>query len=157
MPLTLDPPSPALPETPAVLPLPLLALTLRQPWATAVRDLGKRVENRSWQPPEHVVGQIIAIHAGKTFDERGADWIAARTGRMTTTRNVPMGAVVALARLAQVVTKGAPEDFWFSGPYGWYFDDVIELDPIPCGGRRQLWALPEQVRNQVLGQMTKSE
>jgi len=58
--------------------------------------------------------------------------------------------------VARVVTKGAPEDFWFSGPYGWYFDVVIELDPIPCAGRRQLWALPEEVRNQILKQMTKS-
>lgn len=36
------------------------ALTLRQPWATAVAELGKRVENRTWRlPPGY-----LWIHAG---------------------------------------------------------------------------------------------
>ena len=64
------------------LPNPLLALTLQQPWASAVRDLGKRTENRSWPAPKRAVGSIIAIHAGQTFHEDAADWLAARTGRM---------------------------------------------------------------------------
>ena len=141
----------------AVIPSPLMALTLRQPWATAIRDLGKRVENRTWRPPAHMLGQTIAIHAGKTFDEPGADWIAARTGRMTTATNVPIGAVIALARIRSVITEGSSDDFWFSGPYGWHFENVIRLEPVPCPGRRQLWTLPDAIRSEIIGQLTKSE
>lgn len=39
-------------------------LTLRHPWAYAIRDLGKNVENRSWAAPKNMIGQYIAIHGG---------------------------------------------------------------------------------------------
>ena len=131
-----------------LLPNPLLALTLQQPWASAVRDLGKRTENRSWPAPERAVGSIIAIHAGRTFHEDVADWLAARTGRMLTRSTVPLGAVVALARVVDVVRQSS-EDMWFFGPYGWVLDNVVALTPVPCPGRPQLWAVPETVRRVI--------
>jgi len=130
------------------LPNPLLALTLQQPWASAVRDLGKRTENRSWPAPKRAVGSIIAIHAGQTFHEDAADWLAARTGRMLTRSNVPLGAVVALARVVEVVQESS-DDMWFFGPYGWVLDDVVALTPVPCRGRPQVWAVPEMVRRVI--------
>ena len=42
------------------------ALTLRAPWAHAVADHGKNVENRTWMPPASV--DTIIIHAGKGRD-----------------------------------------------------------------------------------------
>lgn len=133
------------------MPYPLFALTLQQPWATAVRELGKRIENRSWRPPEHLVGEIIAIHAGRVFDEAGADWLAARTGKMTTSGNVPLGAVVALARVEAVLMDS--EDLWFSGPYGWILSEVTPLEPIPCRGRPQLWTTPDEVWSSIQEQL----
>jgi hypothetical protein len=129
------------------MPSPLMALTLRQPWATAVCDFGKRIENRTWKPPRAVQGQVIAIHAGRTFDEDGADWIAARLGTMVTSKTVPLGAVVALARVQRVVT--ASNNPWFVGPYGWEFSDVLPLDPVPCKGKLHLWSVPLEVRNLI--------
>ena len=38
------------------------ALTLRHPWVWAVAHLGKRIENRTWEPPEDLIGKHIAIH-----------------------------------------------------------------------------------------------
>lgn len=131
-----------------LLPNPLLALTLQQPWASAVRDLGKRTENRSWPAPKRAVGSIIAIHAGQTFHEDAADWLAARTGRMLTRSNVPLGAVVALARVIEVVQESS-DDMWFFGPYGWVLDDVVALTPVPCRGRPHLWTVPERVRQAI--------
>ena len=141
------------------LPEAMLALTLQQPWASAVRDLGKRTENRSWPPPQRTLGQFIAIHAGQSFREDAADWLAARTGRMLTRQNVPLGAVVALARVVEVVQEH-PDDPWFIGPYGWVLDDVVALTPVPCRGRQQLWRVPEEVyaniETQWLKQMSDS-
>lgn len=47
------------------------ALTLWRPWTWAIYHAGPRrklIENRDWEPPRSVMGQIIALHAGKTFD-----------------------------------------------------------------------------------------
>lgn len=46
---------------------PLFALTLTHPWAAAITHLGKRVENRMWEPPRGMLaasGGLIAIHGG---------------------------------------------------------------------------------------------
>ncbi len=130
------------------LPDPLMALTLQQPWASAVRDLGKHTENRSWPAPERVLGHFIAIHAGRTFREEAADWLAARTGRMLTRQNVPLGAVVALARVVEVVQEH-PGDPWFAGPYGWVLGEVMALTPVHCRGHQQLWNVSAEVRTEI--------
>jgi hypothetical protein len=39
-------------------------------WAWAILNLEKKVENRGWIPPSDVVGQDIAIHAGKNVGGR---------------------------------------------------------------------------------------
>ena len=43
------------------------ALTLHQPWATMVALGSKPYETRSWPPPAKLIGQRIAIHAGKSL------------------------------------------------------------------------------------------
>jgi len=136
-----------------ILPSPLLALTLQQPWATALRDLDKRVENRSWPPPPHVLGQYIAIHAGKTFDERGAAWIEAHFGASYSAQNTAAGAIMALARLAEVTS--CRSDPWFFGPYGWVFDHVIPLTPVACRGARHLWRVPNATYTQIAEQLSR--
>ena len=47
------------------------ALTLWRPWTWAVCHAGKRIENRPWRPWLSVMGQEIALHAGKTYDRAG--------------------------------------------------------------------------------------
>lgn len=126
---------------------PLMALTVRQPWATAIRDLGKRLENRTWEPPDVSLGQVIAIHAGRSFEEDGADWIAARLGVMLTSKAVPLGAIIALARLQQVVKKS--DDLWFEGPCGWVLADILPLEPVPCKGKLGLWPVPVELCQQI--------
>lgn len=46
------------------------ALTLHPEWAHAIAHLDKRVENRDWRPPASLIGQRIAIHAGKSIGGR---------------------------------------------------------------------------------------
>jgi len=141
-------PGDPLSEGALTLPTVLFGLTLQQPWATAIRDLGKRVENRSWRPPDRLIGEVIALHAGRVFQEDAADWLAARTGRMVQRSTVPLGAIMALARIKKVVTDRA-NDPWFVGPYGWVLEDVMPLPPLPCQGRQRLWRVPQEVRTQI--------
>ena len=81
----------------------MYAITLHQPWASLTTLGIKTVETRSWPAPSRLVGQTIAIHAGKRavrqpgsaieramLDHVGGDW-----------RNIiPAGAVLATATLA---------------------------------------------------------
>ena len=81
----------------------MYAITLHQPWATLIVLGIKTVETRSWPAPERLLGQVIAVHAGKRVvrrpgdrieqklrDRVGEDWI----------RTIPAGAVLATATLA---------------------------------------------------------
>ncbi|MBK8468071.1 MAG: hypothetical protein IPL32_19840 [Chloracidobacterium sp.] len=47
---------------------PLMALTVHPPWSGMIAAGLKPVENRSWPPPPQLIGQRLAIHAGKSLD-----------------------------------------------------------------------------------------
>ena len=81
----------------------MYAITLRHPWASLIALGIKTVETRSWPAPARLVGQTIAIHAGRRMVRQpgvriepelraslGADWY----------RAIPAGAVLATATLA---------------------------------------------------------
>jgi len=115
----------------------MLALTLIQPWAWAICHAGKRIENRDWPPPARIIGQRIAIHAGKKRDD--AALILSQGIRPP--GELPSMAVVATARVTGVVEKS--DDRWFVGDYGWLLDEVRVLEvPVQCKGALGLWRLP---------------
>lgn len=49
-----------------------LAITLWPEWAYAVAHLGKNIENRTWEPPDGLLGQMIAIHGGVSIGGRAS-------------------------------------------------------------------------------------
>lgn len=147
----------------------LPALTLKTPWAYAVTDLGKALENRTWRPPGALVGHRFAIHAGKVpaLGSREA-WVEIKEAvwwmdsrslipkskdkKFTQAELVRRGsAIVALATLGGVVTES--DSPWFVGPFGWQLADVFVLPkPVPCRGAQRLWTVPPDVAARVLAQ-----
>ena len=81
----------------------MYAITLHQPWASLIALGIKTVETRSWPAPALLVGQTIAIHAGKRLVVRPGDAIErelrARWGEDWRVI-ISTGAVVATAVLA---------------------------------------------------------
>ncbi|MCC7479185.1 ASCH domain-containing protein [bacterium] len=95
------------------------AISLHQPWASAVALGAKRIETRHWCAPAWLIGQPLLIHAAKTQEWLGheglmrlcdramADAIAAAPalpppgwlGRSAACL-LPLGALVAVARLS---------------------------------------------------------
>ena len=74
------------------------ALTLRPVWAYSVAHLGKRIENRTWEPPDSIRGQRIAIHAGLRNDRAGRETVAVlRALGHVVPDELPRGCVVAVA------------------------------------------------------------
>jgi hypothetical protein len=133
----------------------MMALTLWQPWAWAISDFSKRIENRPWVPPDWRRGQMIAIHAGATFDEAGAERIELDFG-IVIPRDLPLKAIVAVARYQGFISWS--DDPWFGGPYGWLLENVIKLDrPVMCRGHQGLWGLPSDIERAVLAQLADKD
>lgn len=147
----------------------IYAITLRHPWSFAIARLGKDIENRTWKPPRHLIGQTIAIHggavpkglAGLESDHDGRfiaqnivtleyyralpktmrDWLY-QHGRSLSSWTVP--GIVATALLAEVVTES--DSPWFSGPFGFVLTDVMPLEnPIPHRGALGFWEVERPV------------
>ena len=132
----------------------LFALTIWQPWAHFLVTGAKRVENRDWPPPKALVGQWIAIHAGKRYDKSGAYQIRAELDLDVPAADaLPASAIVAVAVLDRVVTEDNDglvwDDPWFVGAFGWYLRDVTPIEPVPCPGARKLWVVRGPARAQV--------
>lgn len=130
------------------------ALTLHRPWTDAILYGGKRVENRSWHPPHSLIGQTIALHAGKVYDEQVADWMDIQGLYTPPARgDSPMG-IVGVASLLGSYRAGVlnqlSKDPWFFGPVGWLLGDVVAFrSPIPCRGAQGLWTVPEDLEQRI--------
>ena len=81
------------------------AIALHQAWASLIALGTKAVETRSWPAPALLVGQTIAIHAGKRVVRKPGvaieNEMRARLGE-DWHRTIPAGAVLATATLAGV-------------------------------------------------------
>lgn len=148
------------------------ALTIWQPWASLIAHDIKSYETRAWRPPESVIGERIAIHAGRT--DRGLDTYAStchldhatceRTAALTrlvqhgcNLYNLPRGSIIATATIAFALatdgdlardilpTERALGDW---GPHRWAWrltDHHVLKHPIPCAGSQGLWDVPASI------------
>lgn len=141
-------------------------LSIWQPYASLIAVGAKTIETRHWPPFPSVVGQRIAIHAGATKRElallEDGDPLFARRLAEAGDRlklidgSLPLGAIVATARLATVIEMGhdyadrLPHDeqvFGWCGPgrFGWQLDQLVTLDqPIPYRGRQGIFDIDAQ-------------
>lgn len=122
------------------------ALTIRQPWASALALGVKRVETRSW--PTHHRG-LLAVHAGSATDALPllAD---PRFSALPPRGELPLGAVIAVAWL-EAVDVMTPESVeaageterglgdWSAGRYAWRFSGVVPIAPASRPGALGLW------------------
>lgn len=130
------------------------AITLWQPWSWAVARAGKRIENRTWAPPRWLIGERIAIHAGKRIDRASCERLT-DLGHVLPSTYVH-GAVECTALIVEVVHEDSASaevicDDWWCGPWGWLLEDVRPLaEPVPCLGRQGIWELPSEVVKEFL-------
>lgn len=122
------------------------ALTVRQPWAWALMEGGKDIENRTWATTYR---GPLAIHAaaGMTQQEyrRATDYLQRVVGvpyaAIPKKADLSFGAFLGTVQLADCVTTW--DSPWFEGPYGFVVKTPRRLDqPIPAKGRLGLWDWP---------------
>ena len=132
--------------------LDMKAISLWQPYAWMVAHAGKNIENRGWTA-RHLVGEDIAIHAGMRLDEEALQDLVDDGFEPPPPGRIEHGCIVAVARLARVITDADPEardSNWFVGPYGFVLEDVVAIDPVPTRGQQKFWNLPSDVTHLVV-------
>lgn len=128
----------------------MLALSIRQPWASLIIKAGKDIENRDW--PTRVRGRIL-VHAAKGMT-RGehedaidfavnairADPQNAGATKMRTLRelgfavdDLPRGGFVGTVEIVDCVNESASP--WFMGRYGFMLRDPQPMDFVPWKGQ----------------------
>ena len=129
------------------------AISLWQPWASAIALGYKRIETRSW-PTKH--RGLIAIHAAKrwTADERQTAEIFESQYGLTGLATAPRGCIVAIAKIVSVrptehlidEISNIEEMLGNYGPnrYGWMLEDVRKLEhPVPWRGMQGLFEVSD--------------
>lgn len=133
----------------------LPCLSIQQPWAWAILNAGKDIENRNWQT--NYLG-LFLIHAGKKIDIDGIDylnqdllWSSKRTTNVLENGvdgiTFPTGGIVGIAEITGC-TRDSESD-WFFGPVGWRLQNAIGLPFHPCQGKLKFFDA-EYPKNDVI-------
>lgn len=140
--------------------LPVKALSIRQPWAGAIFDGLKTIENRTYRTAHR---GPVCIHAGQVTDwdnylEFITDEHMNRPARVEMVpRSVDIyyatGAIIGIADIVDVIEDS--DDPWFVGPYGYVLENIRPVWRIRVSGmlgffdwRKRLTA--EQIRAELI-------
>lgn len=137
-----------------------VALSIHQPYASAIAAGVKRVENRTWGS-DQMAGMPLAIHAtSKRWNPTPLE--RSRIQRLwpdcPPPQKFPYGAILATARIKLVCgTKhiAVSGDRWATGPKCWVLDRIVALHtPISHKGKQGLWKLSNPVQERIAGDGT---
>ena len=124
---------------------PLVAISVRQPWAALIVAGLKTIEIRTW--PTRRRGKVL-IHAGKLLDDRPEGWDRLTTPELRAAAEL-RGGIVGVASLVACKGYTTAKTFaadgelhlndpsWFTAPrmYGFVFRDIQAVDFYPCVGQ----------------------
>lgn len=134
------------------------AISLWQPWASAIALGTKRIETRHWSTAYR---GPLAIHAAKKFDRDQREFASTERTLGRLPAQLPLGAVVAVCRLTACLPS---EDLladraqfnltaieklygnYGDGRFGWILEDITALDaPIPYRGGQSFFTVPDEL------------
>ncbi|MBF2715684.1 hypothetical protein IEI95_015810 [Agrobacterium vitis] len=141
--------------------LPKFALSIRQPWAWCIVNLGKDIENRDW--PTKFRGPVC-IHAAKGMTRAEYEDCVATIHEISLIHPFPQGnvfpdinemqrgGIVATAEIVDCVDQSSSP--WFFGTFGFVLRKVQPVKFIPVKGalgffewRKNLMTLERRVRD----------
>lgn len=134
---------------------PVKALTLWRPWPSIIVWGPKRIENRPirWRIPTG--GILLALHAGKKYDDTGAQvireiWQGA--GEILHNDDAQRLGIVGacVVRQGAVAKEDLPNNPWAFGPWCYVLHDVVGFEtPIEMRGQQGLWPLDPETEDMV--------
>ena len=131
----------------------MYAISIRQPWAWAILNAGKNVENRSWPVPAQFIGKRIALHAGKQIDKNGIAFLMENgvivprsiSGTLTSSPQLDFGAIVGSVEIIDCIFNH-PSPWAMPQHYHWLLQNPRKFDqPIPWKGRLGFFEVPLDV------------
>lgn len=143
------------------------AISLTQPWAMLFALGEKKVETRSWRPPDKIqLPFTLAIHAAKGFSlddkllatsepfgsvlkRRGINWF----------NELPLGAIIGTVQIYDVwLTEDARNwvdsqerafGDYSDGRFAWVSCNPRMIEPIPIRGALKLWEVPTEIVEKI--------
>jgi len=122
------------------------ALSIRQPWAWAIINAGKDVENRTWATKFR--GDVL-LHASARADA-DADEILSFIKQQFPAVPVPpamhlsLGGIIGVARIVDCIQTS--ESFWaMEGCHHFVLADVRPLPLVKCTGALGFWEVPQGI------------
>lgn len=121
----------------------MLALSIRQPWASLIINHGKDIENRDWST--RVRGRIL-VHAAKGCSreelEDGLDTALYIIGKKLTAdlSTIRRGGLIGTVEIIDCVTKS--DSPWFFGKYGFVLRNPEPIEFIPWRGQLGFFDVP---------------
>jgi len=123
------------------------AISLWQPWASAIALGHKSIETRGWSTKYR---GPLAIHAAKRWTRAEREFAAEERALGRMPERLPLGAVVATCDLVDVeraedivsTISGLERHYgdYYPGRFGWILQDVRALpEPIPATGKQGFW------------------
>ena len=108
-----------------------LCLSIRQPWATAIVDGIKTIENRKGL--KNFRGRFF-VHAAKMVDLEGMQWcIDNLSPEIMSKLDFQTGGIIGHATVIDCVQESDNE--WFIGPNGFVLVKPKRIDFQPCNGQ----------------------
>ena len=115
------------------------ALVIRQPWAWAIIEGHKTIENRSWTtryrgPLAVIAGSSKAsLLNGREFIE----WLG-----ILVPASLPMGCILGVVNLVDIIRPSQSADAFSEGPWCWVLESPVKLErPVPYKGRLGLFEI----------------
>lgn len=138
------------------------AITLSPQWAFAVAHLGKDIENRTWYPPKHYIGDL-GIHAGQRHNPFAEAFITNLGFKLPPRDEIPMGTVVTVVTVGGHHNDGDCEcgcSPWAlpaarvgKPMYHWPLTNRRLVSHIPLLGQLGWWDLPAVVDVAIQAQL----
>ena len=127
------------------------AITVRQPWAWAIINAGKDIENRNWNT--HFRGRV-AIHAASAMTREeykdGYERIKSINHRLKIPayEDLARGAIIGTVEIIDCVQDS--DSPWFGGKHGFVLARPKKLsEPIPCKGALSFWNVPQKIGSRI--------
>jgi hypothetical protein len=128
------------------------ALSMTQPWATAIFRLNKQIETRSWKTDYR--GQI-AIHAAKGFPKYAKEFAQTERALGRIPARLSLGAIIGfvtivdMKRTEDIVQEISALERLYGdysvGRWAWMLTEFISIEPIFYKGHLGLWKVSDGI------------
>jgi hypothetical protein len=116
------------------------ALSVRQPWAWAIAQSIKTVENCSWRTLRR--GPLV-IHANKSWRSCPGHYSELLPG-LPPVKQLDSGALVGVVKVSDCVpVADVTGDPFATGPWCWTLCSAVEIQPVPFRGQVGLFHVPD--------------